>query len=248
VNATQFQNIIARKDSLEESELMQIKLLQEKFPYFQIPHFLVARHEYLNNLTEKSASLGLAAINSPDRIYLKSLIEAPKNIIKTETFEKPTPQAPFVPPIPEKSISVETTPKPSLKTLAEELKKKKLDVVEPAPTRKKLPADDLIETIRKKEKKPIQDSKMKEQIDLIKEFSKKDIKLATLKEIEGNQNPQNLAESSTKFHDNLLSESYARLLSLQGKKKLALEIYKKLILKFPDKRTYFEELIEKLKD
>jgi hypothetical protein len=248
VYAAQFQNIIDRKDSLEESELMQLKILQEKFPYFQIPHFLVARHEYLNNFTEKSGSLGLAAINSPDRIYLKSQIEAPKNIVKTQTSEKPLLQVPFVPSIPEESIALVITPKPSLKKLAEELKKKKLEVAEPASTRKKVPADDLIETIRKKEKKPIQDIKMKEQIDLIKEFSKKDIKLATLKEIEGNQNPQNLAESSTKFHDNLLSESYARLLSLQGKKKLAHEIYKKLILKFPDKRTYFEKLIEKLKD
>jgi hypothetical protein len=89
---------------------------------------------------------------------------------------------------------------------------------------------------------------MKEQIDLIKAFSKKDIKLATLKEIEDNINPENLAESSTKFNDNLLSESYAKLLVAQGKKKLAQEIYKKLILKFPDKRAYFEELIQKLKD
>lgn len=114
--------------------------------------------------------------------------------------------------------------------------------------RRKLPADDLIETIKRKEKKVIVDSKMQEQIDLIKAFSKKDIKLATIKEIEANQNTENLAASSTKFHDNLLTESFAKLLVNQGKKKMAVEIYEKLSLKFPDKRAYFADLIEKLKD
>jgi hypothetical protein len=234
VNATQFLEILALKDSLEEKELSQIKKLQEKYPYFQIPHFLIARQDYLNDPLQKSENLGHAAINSPDRIYLKSLIEAPK-ISRDNTSS-------------EDSKAIQVAPKPSLKKLAEELKKKKQETTEPKVIRRKLPADDLIETIRKKEKKPIQDSKMKEQIDLIKAFSKKDIKLATLKEIEDNINPENLAESSTKFNNNLLSESYAKLLMAQGKKKLAQEIYKKLILKFPDKRAYFEELIQKLKE
>ena len=68
--------------------------------------------------------------------------------------------------------------------------------------------------------------------------------------IEGkaNQNTENLAESSTKLHDNLMSESFARILINQGKKTMALEIYEKLILKFPEKRTYFADLIEKLKE
>jgi ABC-type Zn uptake system ZnuABC Zn-binding protein ZnuA len=38
------------------------------------------------------------------------------------------------------------------------------------------------------------------------------------------------------------------MLANQGKSKMAKEIYQKLILKFPDKRTYFEDLIEKLKE
>jgi hypothetical protein len=46
----------------------------------------------------------------------------------------------------------------------------------------------------------------------------------------------------------MLSESFAKLLVNQGKKKMAQEIYEKLSLKFPDKRAYFADLIEKLKD
>jgi ABC-type sulfate transport system substrate-binding protein len=83
---------------------------------------------------------------------------------------------------------------------------------------------------------------------MIKAFSKKEFKLATIKEIEANQNTENLAETSTQLHENLLSESFAKILAQQGKKVKAKEIYEKLALKFPDKRTYFADLIEKLKE
>jgi ABC-type sulfate transport system substrate-binding protein len=120
--------------------------------------------------------------------------------------------------------------------------------IKPSPKRRKPPKDDLIETIKRKEKQVIVDSKKKEQIDMIKAFSKKEFKLATIKEIEANQNTENLAETSTQLHENLLSESFAKILAQQGKKVKAKEIYEKLALKFPDKRTYFADLIEKLKE
>ena len=139
----------------------------------------------------------------------------------------------------------------SLKKLGEQLKGIMPEEEEPAkPKLKKRrpPQDDLIETIKRKEKREIVDSKKKEQIDLIKAFSKKDIKLATIKEIEANQNTENLADASTKLNDNLVSETFAKILTKQGKKEMAKEIYEKLALKFPDKRTYFADLIEKLKE
>ncbi|WP_241412597.1 tetratricopeptide repeat protein [Belliella alkalica] len=114
--------------------------------------------------------------------------------------------------------------------------------------KKRSGSDDLIETIRKKEKKEILDIKKKEQIDIIKSFSKKEIKLATLKEIENFQKQSDLSENSTKLNPNLISESYARLLAKQGKNKKAKEIYQKLIVKFPNKSTYFADLIKELEN
>ena len=106
----------------------------------------------------------------------------------------------------------------------------------------------MIESIRRKDKKEILDSKKQEQIDLIKAFSKREIKLATIKEIETNQNNQNLADSSTTLNDELVSETFAKILLQQSKKAMAIEIYEKLALKFPDKRAYFADLIEKSKE
>ena len=118
------------------------------------------------------------------------------------------------------------------------------------PKRKKrpVPKEDLIESIKRKEKKEIVDAKKREQIDLIKAFSKKEIKLATIKEIEANQNNENLADASTSLNEGLMSETFAKILLQQGKKAQAIEIYEKLALKFPEKRAYFANLIEKSKE
>ena len=114
--------------------------------------------------------------------------------------------------------------------------------------KRRIPKDDLIESIRRKEKKEILDAEKRAQNDLIKEFSKKEIKLATIKEIEANKNNENLANASTSLNEGLISETFASILLQQGKKARAIEIYEKLALKFPEKMAYFADLIEKSKE
>ncbi|PZX49545.1 hypothetical protein LV84_04231 [Algoriphagus ratkowskyi] len=238
MNASQFLEIIQKTYPLDHNELQQLQKVQENFPYFQIPHVLSARYEFLNEGGQNPSSLGYAAITSPNRIWLKTLIE--KKDEDVILVKNPTSK---VEVITEAQAEIITAPLPT-EVIAEVI----AEVVKPKPKRRTPPKDDLIETIRRKVKKEILDEKKKEQIDLIKAFSKKSIKLATIKEIEANQNTENLAAASTKINDNLISESYAAILANQGKKQLAKEIYEKLVLKFPDKRTYFADLIEKLKD
>jgi hypothetical protein len=72
--------------------------------------------------------------------------------------------------------------------------------------------------------------------------------LATIKEIEANQNNENLADASTALNDGVISETFAKILLQQSKKAQAIEIYEKLALKFPEKRAYFADLIEKSKE
>ncbi|WP_192349089.1 hypothetical protein [Algoriphagus sp. Y33] len=239
MNAAQFLEIVQKADSLDSSEMLQLQKIRENFPYFQIPHVLAARHEFLKDGSGNIPSLGYAAITSPDRIWLKALIEKVKIEEKTEVQEEI---------IRNTDVKTEEKASPTPTPPGANAPEVKSEPVESTPRRRKLPKDDLIETIKRKEKKEILDEKKKEQIDLIKAFSKKSIKMATIKEIEANQNTENLAASSTQINDNLISESYAKILAKQGKKHLAKQIYEKLVLKFPDKRTYFADLIEKLKD
>ncbi|MBN7813172.1 hypothetical protein J0A68_19610 [Algoriphagus sp. H41] len=248
MNASQFLDLIQKADHLDKGDMLQLKKVQENFPYFQIPHVLAARYEHLRSKGKKSGNLAQAAITSPDRIWLKAWLERPQ--LQAGTSEAPGED--LLPESPESSPSAAKRTQ-TLKSLGEELKKPTVAALEPKAEKPKAkkratPKEDLIETIKRKEKKAILDAKKKEQMDLIKAFSKKDIKLATIKEIEANQNTENLAESSTKLNDNLLSESFAKILINQGKKGMAREIYEKLALKFPEKKTYFADLIEKLKE
>ena len=55
-----------------------------------------------------------------------------------------------------------------------------------------------------------------------------------------------LSEKSAEYDTDLVTENLAEIMLKQGKKNKALEIYRQLMLKFPDKKAYFAEKIEKL--
>jgi tetratricopeptide (TPR) repeat protein len=57
-----------------------------------------------------------------------------------------------------------------------------------------------------------------------------------------------LASKSNTISKGPVSENFAKILSLQGKREKAIEIYEQLILKNPEKKPYFEAQIEKLKN
>ena len=216
MNATQFVELIQKADQLEKGDYLLLKKVQKNFPYFHVAHALSSRFEALQQDTNPSPSLPLAAVTSSDRKWLKKWLSNP--IGASETI-----------PEQEENAAVEV-------------------VASPKPKKRTAPKEDLIESIKRKEKKEILDVKKQEQIDLIKAFSKKDIKLATIKEIEANQNTENLADTSTTLNDHVLSETFAKILLKQSKKAMAIEIYEKLALKFPEKRAYFADLIEKTKE
>ena len=56
-----------------------------------------------------------------------------------------------------------------------------------------------------------------------------------------------LSKPSTRFHADIASEYLAEIYIEQGKNNRAIEIYENLGLKFPEKKSYFAGLIEKLK-
>ncbi len=106
---------------------------------------------------------------------------------------------------------------------------------------------DVIKELKtKKKKKP--KGKQKEQIDLINNFIKSEpsIKKNQLEEVDSSEK-QDLALKSIEFGENLVSENLAKIFIKQGKTEKAIDIYKKLIWKFPQKKAYFAACIEELK-
>lgn len=109
------------------------------------------------------------------------------------------------------------------------------------------PDEGLLKEIKtqKKKIKP-EGEKQKEQIDIIDQFIKIQPTMPKVKVIEG-QPKTDLAEPSVTYSDNIVSETLVEILLKQGKKEKAIEVLKKLIWKFPQKKAYFAARIEELK-
>jgi hypothetical protein len=320
VNPIQLLGIIKNADHLSKDDFNDLIRLHETFPYFQIPKVLLAKYEFTKTVGNSKELLPWASITSPDRSWLKKMVEtsAPFETIikkiedqmdaallqknqeaKVNLIEELEDQ--LIPEPQKKSTNKDLTA--TLRKLGEDLALSKMKAMEklekienkseevindqekqkpaesednfalpvtvssqiepPKPTvvvldgiekekpsisKRKVSKDELIESIRRKDKKEILDKKKQEQIDIIKAFSKKEIKLATLKELEGQQKQDDLSEKSTKLNPDLITESYAKLLVKQGKNNKAKEIYKKLMMKFPDKNTYFANRLKELEE
>jgi tetratricopeptide (TPR) repeat protein len=110
------------------------------------------------------------------------------------------------------------------------------------------PTDDgLIEEIKNSKHKLIPEGpRQKEQIDIIDRFIKTQPSIS--KPTAVSSKGEDLTEKIDVFGENIVSETLVEILLKQGKKEKAIEMLKKLIWKFPQKKTYFAAQIEELKN
>lgn len=123
------------------------------------------------------------------------------------------------------------------------------DDLKPGKKKKESTGDHLIEEIRssKQELEP-SGEKQKEQIEIIDHFIKIQPSITNTKEKLNAVHTGDLATiKNGEFGDNIVSETLVEILLRQGKKDKAIEVLKKLIWKFPQKKTYFAAQIEELK-
>ena len=262
---------MSKGNSLQKEDFQALVKLHHTFPYFGIPRVLAAKYEMEMLENQSQDHLHWAAVQSPDRLRLKELLEQPIDFLpmatsKNEQVSEESVIASTVEPevvISREPIEQDLSTGTPIEHREEILKKLEENLIrfkeskenqKEGKTKKRgeqpIPpgAEDLLETIKKKEKKAISDAHKKEQLHLIKAFNKKNIKISTPPPTEGEEAPKDLSKESTLFNNKLISPSYAKLLAKQGKKEDAIEIYKKLVLKFPDKSTYFANLIKELED
>lgn len=101
------------------------------------------------------------------------------------------------------------------------------------------------------EKEPISDPKAEERIefrkkaeDLINQFIVDQPRINVKKEF---FSPGNMAKKSIEDHDTIVTETLAKVYATQGNNSKAISTYEQLILKFPEKKSYFASLIKDLK-
>lgn len=109
--------------------------------------------------------------------------------------------------------------------------------------------DELLHEIEssKRRLKP-ESNKQKEQIELIDQFIKAQPSISSLRDRAATASTGDLASfKQGEFGDQIISETLVDILKRQGKKEKAIEVLRKLIWKFPQKKVYFAAQIEELK-
>lgn len=107
-----------------------------------------------------------------------------------------------------------------------------------------------VNTIRQKSKRPITKQQSLAQLHIIQDFIQKDVQFRPrpMPAIPSKEPQDDLTQQSTALNDNLVTESLAQVLVQQGKLERAIDIYTQLLLKFPEKKAYFDVLIKELKN
>jgi hypothetical protein len=259
--------------ALSANEADELDSLLVEFPYSQVIHNLATRVAQDNQLPVYNKQLQLSAVYTTDRSVLKNLMTQPRGIAKeikpVATIEK-NPQK-LEPPLPAITFSVERTSKTGNELIHEiefdlarlkelkhnfELSLEEFDrvtsnrtVEEKKKTKKiivdKSPDDGLIEEIKitKKIINP-EGEKQIEQINLIDQFIKSS---PTIQRGKVAPQTEDLTENHSAFTDHIISETLVEILLKQGKKDKAVEVLRKLIWKFPQKKAIFAAQIEDLK-
>jgi hypothetical protein len=106
---------------------------------------------------------------------------------------------------------------------------------------------DFLNELEKEHPPPKRKLKKEEQEELIEKFIQSEPQLQNILSSQELPEKKDLSLPSVKFRDDIISENLACILIKQGKLEKAIDIYKKLIWKFPQKKAYFAAQIEKLK-
>ncbi|MCC5919864.1 MAG: hypothetical protein JJU23_04200 [Cyclobacteriaceae bacterium] len=165
---------------------------------------------------------------------------------KEEEKEKPKKKA---------AVKKKASPKVKKEVVKKESQpKRKVTKKKTTNTKKTQPAEDeLIQSLKRISPQQELSKKIHKQMELIDAFINSDPTIARPKDKSDfdDEIAQELEDLSKKYEeitDDLISENLAEVLANQGKVEKSIEIYKRLSLKFPKKKTYFAKQIKKLKE
>jgi len=214
----QLLRLLHNPQKITSEEVTSLYDLLKLYPYFQTVYMLLAKAAWDSDRASSGPTVQKAAVYATDRNHLKALLQD---------------MPPFAAHIPE-TIPIIPTPNKQKTILRAEAHNF---------------LDGYINTLQKKAQRKITNQNSLAQLDDIQAFLKKNVsfKPKSIQDIPNEDLQADLTHRSTTFHDELATESLARVLQQQGKWQRALAIYEKLMLKLPEKRTYFVPIIEELK-
>lgn len=241
-----FSYLVANPAELSDSDVAYLDELVELFPFCQLGYTLLAKAA-AQKATDEAATNALrkAAAYALSRNALRKLLsgEFPPRLI----FSQDGPST-------RKYIREESKPMvPPPATVRDE-------VVNPISALRGLDYSDVllaeeeeqaVAPIPNPESPDPTQLRRQEQLSLIDKFIQADPKIGPMRAKRGPQPEEEVEDLSAKrpsFGGTLVTESFAKILENQGKIDKAIETYEKLSLKFPEKKAYFADKIEALRN
>jgi tetratricopeptide (TPR) repeat protein len=225
MQAEQVLSIIKQPKKIDTAEVQELRKLLHQYPYFQLACTLIAKALYDQEPDKAQQAIQLAAVYATDRNQLKLLLE--DKLVYIHSNKAAT-----------NDIVLQEAPATHSQLKPNTERPPQIDFI-----------NSYISNISTKEEKRITKEKSLEQLNIIENFIKKGSKFKplTIKELSLEEAHIDLTKESITLHDSLLTESLAQVMLKQGKFERAIEIYKRLQLKFPEKGSYFSTLTEELK-
>ncbi len=250
MNQEQFTTFLQHPEKMEEASLSGLMALVKDFPYCATAHILLTLKLYIDKNVLYDAELKSTAVYAGNRRILKKHIDRlnrssvrivlPDEEAGKKQEERPVPAAkPAAEPGKENPAVPEEEPATG-KSSAAESRSYTIDEL------KKIIEDRIREIEAEKEKKKATTvSKTRSKEEIIDSFIRNEPSISAPKNTF--YNPVEYAKRSVVDEENIVSETLANIYLDQGHYEKAIHIYEKLILKFPEKSSYFASLIEKAK-
>ncbi len=221
----QFVNLVQRPRNIDKAALQELRKVLLQYPYFQLSYTLIAKGLYDQDPQKAQHAIQIAAVYAPDRNHLKLLLEDKLGYAKLAEVKEEQQVAN------ELSGASDPMNQPVKGTLQVEF------------------INSYITNIYAKQSKQVTNKKSLAQLNIIDNFIKQGgrFRAVTIKGMSLEDMPTDLTKDNTGFHDDLLTENLARVMIKQGNFERAIDIYKRLQRKFPEKGTYFSTLSEEIK-
>lgn len=221
----QLVSLVQRPCNIDKVALQELRKVLTQYPYFQLAYTLIAKGMYDQDPQQAEHAIQIAAVYAPDRNHLKLLLEDKLGFAKLAE---------------EKEVQQAATELPSVsRSMHQPLQgTSSVDFI-----------NSYITNIYAKQAKQVTNKKSLSQLNIIDNFIKQGskFKTGTIQEMSLEDTPTDLTRDAADFHDGLLTENLARVMIQQGNFERAIDIYKRLQRKFPEKGTYFSTLSEALK-
>ena len=274
LNSERFRYLLQNYTSFHREEAIELIELQKEYPYSQVINNLVARATQDLDMPQRDFYLHQSAVSSTDRAVFKSVMTATRVERPEQGVQEVRAAEVLVTTLPENEIAtpisyaapsgdIYSQVRDDLARLLQSRHRfeevvEALEKQQPIPlhTHIVLPESntdssdqkkeaELIEEIESTKKQfPPEGPKQKEQIEIIDQFIKTQPTISKPRPV---TEPKDLTEKIESYAGNIVSETLVEILLKQGKTEKAIEMLKKLIWKFPQKKAYFAAQIEELK-